>query len=127
MEERRTEMKITHPLLFFQRPGQPTRKRSNLQILFVISAFQPRIPIGKIKCLSYNSTRGYSIGCLAVLKKENLGLLLKREIFIASITMASVIVSISLFVVALSTDQTNAIYLFDLVVTGIWFMIFVTG
>lgn len=54
-----------------------------------------------------------------MLKKENLGHLLKREIFIASITMASVIVSIILFVVALSTDQTNAIYLFDLVVTGI--------
>ena len=54
-----------------------------------------------------------------MLRKENLGLFLKREIFIASITMASVIVSIMFFVVALSTAQTVAIYLFDLTVTGI--------
>ncbi|HYO07052.1 MAG TPA: hypothetical protein VER14_08715 [Phototrophicaceae bacterium] len=54
-----------------------------------------------------------------MVKKENLGLFLEREIFIASITMASVIVSIMLFVVALSPAQTNAIYIFNLAATGI--------
>ncbi len=54
-----------------------------------------------------------------MVKKEKIGLFLEREIFIAGITMASVIVSIMLFVVALSPAQTSAIYIFDLTVTGI--------
>ena len=54
-----------------------------------------------------------------MIKKEKISIFLEREIFIASITLASVIVSVMLFVVALSPEQTNAIYLFDLAVTGI--------
>jgi hypothetical protein len=54
-----------------------------------------------------------------MVKTENLSLFLKREIFIAIITMASVIVSIMLYFVTLTQDQTISIYLFDLVVTGI--------
>ncbi len=52
-------------------------------------------------------------------KKEKISLFVQREIFIATITTASVIVSIMFFVVTLSTAQTVAIYLFDLAVTGI--------
>ncbi len=42
-----------------------------------------------------------------------------REIIIAAITVVSVIVSILFYVTVLSSDQTNAIYLFDLGITGI--------
>ena len=54
-----------------------------------------------------------------MVKKEKVSRFLQREIFIACITLATVIVSIMLFVVRLPPNQTNAIYLFDLVVTGI--------
>ncbi|MDQ6723608.1 MAG: potassium channel family protein [Thermoproteota archaeon] len=52
-------------------------------------------------------------------KQEYSSLFQNREIIIATITVASVIVSILFYVITLSSDQTNAIYLFDLVITGI--------
>jgi phosphoglycerol transferase MdoB-like AlkP superfamily enzyme len=41
------------------------------------------------------------------------------EIIIAAITVVSVIISILFYVTVLSSDQTNAIYLFDLAITSI--------
>ena len=42
-----------------------------------------------------------------------------REIIITAITVSSVIVSILFYVTVLSSNQTNAIYLFDLAITSI--------
>jgi hypothetical protein len=42
-----------------------------------------------------------------------------RELIIATVTIVSVVVSILFYVVTLSSDETNTVYLFDLVITGI--------
>jgi voltage-gated potassium channel len=47
------------------------------------------------------------------------GIFKNRELIIATVTVVSVIVSILFYVVSLSPGQTNAVYLFDLVITGI--------
>jgi hypothetical protein len=51
-------------------------------------------------------------------KQEYSNLFKNREIIMAIITVVSVIVSILFYVTVLSSDQTNAIYLFDLAITG---------
>lgn len=50
---------------------------------------------------------------------ESQNLHIRRELFIATITAASVIISIDLFVIPMSDTQIGLIYIFDLGVTMI--------
>jgi len=52
-------------------------------------------------------------------RQEYFSIFKNRELIIATITIVSVIVSILFYVVSLSPDETNAVYIFDLVITGI--------
>jgi hypothetical protein len=51
--------------------------------------------------------------------QEYFSIFKNRELIIATLTVVSVIVSILFYVISLSPDVTNTIYLFDLVITSI--------
>jgi hypothetical protein len=54
-----------------------------------------------------------------VTKQEYFSIFKNGEIIIATVTVVSVIISILFYVITLSSEQTNAVYLFDLSITSI--------